>query len=50
MTTAGPIRHGMIGGVEGAFIGGVHRTAAAVELLERLVLLIDALELDLNPG
>ena len=29
MTTA-PIRYGMIGGGQGAFIGGVHRTAAAI--------------------
>lgn len=26
----GPIRYGMIGGGQGAFIGGVHRTAAAI--------------------
>ena len=25
-----PIRYGMIGGGQGAFIGGVHRTAAAI--------------------
>jgi predicted dehydrogenase len=28
--TANPVRYGMIGGGQGAFIGGVHRTAAAI--------------------
>ena len=32
-----PIRYGMIGGGRGAFIGGVHRTAAAIAGNWRLV-------------
>jgi predicted dehydrogenase len=30
MTAQRPVRYGMIGGGQGAFIGGVHRTAAAI--------------------
>ena len=35
--SASPVRYGMIGGGQGAFIGGVHRTAAAIAGNWRLV-------------